>query len=199
MSIYNFWNKVSTRLFTLMLKRDFKSFGIGSFIQKPLKIDGAKNISIDDNVFIAKNVWLGALPHTGGTCQITIGMGSRIGHFNHIYATYSITIGKSVLTADKVYISDNLHSYEDVSAPILDQPIKQCNSVTIGDGSWIGENVCIIGSNIGRNCVIGANSVVTKDIPDFCVAVGAPARVIKRYCKDTLAWKKTNAKGEFLN
>lgn len=199
MSIYNFWNKVSTRIFTLMLKRDFKSFGIGSFIQKPLKIDGSKNISIEDNVFIAKNVWLGALPLTGGTCQITIGKGSRIGHFNHIYATSSIAIGESVLTADRVYISDNLHSYENVSLPILNQPIKQCNPVIIGEGTWIGENVCIIGSNIGKNCVIGANAVVTKDIPDYCVVVGAPARIIKRYCKDTLAWRKTKANGEILN
>jgi len=60
--------------------------------------------------------------------------------------------------------------------------------VSIGDGSWIGENVCIVGATIGKNCVIGANSVVTKNIPDFCVAVGIPARIIKRYDLNKCAW-----------
>ena len=58
----------------------------------------------------------------------------------------------------------------------------------IGDDSWIGENVCIIGASIGRHCVIGANAVVTKEIPDYCVAVGNPARVIKRYDFEQKDW-----------
>jgi acetyltransferase-like isoleucine patch superfamily enzyme len=121
-----------------------------------------------------------------------IGDGSCIGNFNHIYATKSIVIGKNVLTADKVYISDNLHGYEDISLPILHQPIKQIGTVIIGDGSWLGENVCVIGAKIGVNCVIGANSVVTKDIPDYCVAVGSPAKIIKRYCFEKQEWLKVD-------
>src|SRR5690606_32270085 len=104
------------------------------------------------------------------------------GNFSHLYATGLVDIGNNVLIADKVYISDNLHSYEDVNIPIWKQPIKQLREVRIGNNSWIGENVCIIGANVGNHCVIGANSVVTKDIPDYCIAVGTPAKIIKRYC-----------------
>jgi acetyltransferase-like isoleucine patch superfamily enzyme len=78
-----------------------------------------------------------------------------------------------------VFISDNDHSYSDLDLPIIQQPIKFKKNVSIGSGSWIGENVCIIGASIGRNCVIGANSVVTKDVPDFSVVAGNPAKVIK--------------------
>ena len=103
-----------------------------------------------------------------------------------------IIIGKKVLTADKVYISDNLHSYEDVTIPIIDQKIKQINHVEIGDGTWIGENVCILGVKIGKNCVIGANSVVTKDIPDYSVVVGSPAVIIKKFNITANRWEKSD-------
>lgn len=95
---------------------------------------------------------------------------------------------KNVLTADKVYITDNLHGYRDVNLAILHQPVIQRNFVEIGEGSWLGENVCIIGACVGKHCVIGANSVVTKDIPDYSVAVGSPARVIKQYCFEKQQW-----------
>jgi acetyltransferase-like isoleucine patch superfamily enzyme len=139
------------------------------------------------------------VPHTGAKkCELIIGDGTNIGNFNHIYATRSIIIGENVLTADKVYISDNLHGYEDINIPIIHQPIKQIGNVVIGNGTWIGENVCVIGVKIGKNCVIGANSVVTKDIPDYCVVVGSPSYIIKRFCQETNIWKKTNKNGEFI-
>lgn len=164
----------------------------------PLNIDGSRNISVGNNVYVAYKTWLAAVPLTNtASCVLSIGDGTSIGNFNHIYATQSIVIGKNVLTADKVYISDNMHSYENALIPIKSQPIKQVSNVVIGDGSWIGENVCILGAKIGVNCVIGSNSVVTKDIPDFCVAVGSPAIIIKRYCSLTGEWKRTDATGNF--
>ena len=74
-----------------------------------------------------------------------------------------------------------MHGYENTKIPVKHQPLKQLKEVTIGEGSWIGENVCIIGASVGKNSVVGANSVVTNDIPPFSVAVGSPARVIKEY------------------
>ena len=114
--------------------------------------------------------------------------------YNHIIATRKILIGKSVLTANHVYITDNLHGYKDVTVPIICQPITQLNDVIIGDGSWIGENVCIIGASIGKHCVIGANAVVTKDIPDYCVAVGVPAKVIKLFDFNTNTWRRCSVR-----
>ena len=62
--------------------------------------------------------------------------------------------------------------------------------VVIGEGSWLGEHVCVIGASIGKNCVIGANSVVTHDVPDYSIAVGVPAKVIKRYNFNSKQWEK---------
>lgn len=170
----------------------FKSFGKKSKIVSPLKIDGKKNITIGNHVYIHAGTWLASVPLTN-TKQplLSFGDGCIIGHFNHIYATNSIIIEKNVLTADKVFISDNLHTFEDVDTPIHKQPIKQKNPVRIGEDSWIGENVCIIGASIGKHCVIGANAVVTHNIPDYSVAVGIPAKVIKRYNFETAHWELT--------
>lgn len=165
----------------LLNKSKFGRFGSGSYLKSPLRIDSPENIYIGNDVSVGYKTWLAAVPLTGGKSKLIIEDGSILGNFNHIYATRSIIIHKRVLTADKVYISDNLHGYDDVKIPIMDQPIVQKKIVEIGEGTWIGENVCIIGATVGNHCVIGANSVVTKDIPDFSVAVGSPAKVIKKY------------------
>lgn len=170
----------------------YKKLGKSSYIDRPLRIDGPENISIGKNVSVKYKTWLASMPQTNTLHPfLEIGDGSIIGNFNHIYATTEIIIGKRVLIADKVYITDNLHGYTDPNIPIMDQPLRQLNKVHIGDGTWIGENVCVIGASIGKNCVIGANSVVTKDIPDFCVAVGCPAKIIKRYNLMSNIWEKT--------
>ena len=177
----------------------FKSFGKKSSIFSPLYLDGTKNISIGSYVNIQYKTWLAALPLTGEKkCQLHIGDGSSIGNFNHIYATKEIIIGKNVLTADKVYISDNIHGYGNINMPIKEQQVIQKNGVYIGDDSWIGENVSIIGASIGKHCVIGANSVVTKNIPNYCVAAGIPAKIIKRYNPSSNIWEKTDSKGNFI-
>lgn len=176
----------------------FKSFGKKTRLLSPLAIEGYSNISIGKDVVIGYKNWLVAKP-IGFSSQVKLSIadGCRIGNFNHIYASQEIVIEKNVLTADKVYITDNLHSYDNVNIPIRDQPIKQLKKVLIGEGSWLGENVCIIGASIGKGCVIGANCVVNKDIPDFCVVVGVPARIIKRFDFETNQWMKSDSKGNF--
>jgi acetyltransferase-like isoleucine patch superfamily enzyme len=162
-----------------------------AIVQNLLRVDGKENISIENNVVIQRMTWIAAVPLTGkDSCHLIIGEGTVIGHLNHIFATSEIIIGKHVLTADKVFISDNQHEFRDIKMPILSQGITQLNKVKIGDGTWIGENVCIIGASIGKNCVIGANSVVTKNIPDYSVAVGIPAKVIKKFNLKTEQWEK---------
>jgi acetyltransferase-like isoleucine patch superfamily enzyme len=171
-----------------------KKFGAKTWLRK-CNIQGASNIVIDMNVYIHDYGWLVA---DGHNASVSIGNNTYIGRFAHIYATGNITIGKKVLIADNVYIADNLHQYTNVDIPIIDQPITQLNTVVIADGAWIGEKVCIIGASVGKNSVVGANSVVTKNIPDYCVAVGTPAKIIKRYHFEKKAWCKTNEMGEFI-
>ncbi len=170
----------------LVYKHKFASFGSHSLIIRPIQIDSPEAVSIGNNVYIAHYGWIkGGIE---GKLSMSIGNGVQIGHFAHIVSRQSITIENNVLIADRVYISDCTHNYEDVSVPVLDQCVKILSPVVIGEGSWIGENVCILGASVGKHCIIGANSVVNKDIPDYCVVAGSPARIIKKYDFETHAW-----------
>lgn len=168
----------------------FGAIGSRSRIIRPLKMRNMENIFIGNRVTIARDSWLFTLPALKNCVpKLVIGDGCQIGNFNHITCVNSVILGSKVLTADRVHISDNSHSYENPDVPILDQPVVSKGSVTIGSGSWLGENVSILSCNIGRNCVIGANAVVTKDIPDYSIVVGIPGRVIKRFDNKERIWK----------
>ena len=184
---FDFRNSVSGLFWSIVLMPFFQKIGKKSRIVNPLKIKGLNNISIGSNVIINSMSWL-QVEHEKGNLKIEDG--TIIGHFNHIYAYKNIQIGKKVLTADKVYISDCMHSYKEINLPIMNQKTFAINEVIIGDHSWLGENVVILGASVGKHSIIGSNSVVTTDIPDYCIAVGAPARVIKRYDFDTNEWLK---------
>jgi len=191
-------NALSARLFRLLFSARFGRFGDRSLIVAPIAIEGPGRIFLGEDVYVAAKSCLAAMPHSGDPdCRLTIGDGCRIGRFNHIYAAGQVTLERKVLTANGVYIADNTHGFRDPATAVMDQPIVQLPSVTIGEGSWLGHNVCVLGVNIGRQCVIGANAVVTKNIPDFCVAVGAPAIIIRRYDLELKQWRATRADGEF--
>jgi len=122
---------------------------------------------------------------------VKIGDRCLIGRGSGIVGHYSIEIGDDVWTGHHVYITDQSHGYEDVTRPISAQSQPE-RAVKIGDGSWLGHGVVVLpGAIIGKNVAVGANSVVTGELPDYCVAVGAPARVIRRYSADT-GWSAKN-------
>lgn len=176
--------------FRILVSPAFGSFGSRSAVMRPRGIEGIRNIHIGRNVYIADGALLAAVPLTGSaSCELRLGDGCKIGANNHLYATRSVVFAENVLTAGNVYVSDNAHGFRDKMRPILDQPIEQLAPVRIGAGSWLGQNVCVIGASIGKGCVIGANAVVLQDIPDHCVAVGAPARVVRRYDPQTGQWR----------
>src|SRR5262249_47544727 len=122
--------------------------------------------------------------------RLTIGDGCIIGHMNHITCINEVQIGKYVLTADRVYISDHSHGYSDAIVPILSQPKVSKGKVSIGDGTWIGENAVVLSCNIGKNCVVGSNAVVMSDVPDYSVAVGIPAHVVRRFNPSSNLWER---------
>jgi len=180
------WRLLITRL---LYVPSFKNAGKGVVIASPLHITGIRYISIGNDVVLGYKCWLAAGHETNNPNPVlSIGNGCRIGNYNHIYATDSVVIEDDVLTADKVYISDNYHSFDCIDVPVWKQPVKHKGNVVIGEGSWLGENVCVICANVGKHCVVGANSVVTRDIPDYSVAVGAPAKVIKQYNPEKKEW-----------
>lgn len=119
--------------------------------------------------------------------------GCDIGTRNRISAGRKIIFEEEVITGPNVFISDQDHRYEDINISIKNQGviIKDGDGIRIGKGSWIGTNSVIIGNiEIGKGCVIGANSVVTKSIPDYSVAVGSPAKIIKKYNFKTKEWER---------
>jgi acetyltransferase-like isoleucine patch superfamily enzyme len=177
--------------FYLMNYSFYKKLEFRTYIFKSLRINGRKYISIYKNVRIKKYCWLIALKIDEIDPELVINEGCAIGDYNHIAAVRKVVFGRNVLTANNVYVSDNLHSYEDIHTPIMFQPVYYKSEVYIGEGSWIGENACIIGARIGKQCVVAANSVVTEDVPDYCVVAGVPARIIKRYSTVTNKWEKS--------
>ena len=166
-----------------------KKIGRGSCIIKPLKVERPNTIVIGCKVTIHDFGWI-----MGGTdssnVTLSIDDGATIGHFSHIIALSQVVIEKNVLLADKVFISDCTHNYEQINSPILSQGVSIFKPVLIGEGSWLGENVCVCGASIGKHCVVGANSVVIEDIPDYSVAVGSPAKVVKKYDFEKEQWVK---------
>lgn len=184
--------KISCRYYRIktqiILKGKFYSIGKKTVINKPMQLDDTQTVKLGNSVYIAQYCWL--MGHGKDKITMQIDDNTTIGHFAHIIAYHSVKIEKSVLIADRVFISDCTHSYNNIDLPVLFQKVNNISNVKIGEGTWIGENVCILGASIGKHCVIGSNSVVTKDIPDFCVAIGAPAKIIKKYDKINNEWQK---------
>jgi len=152
---------------------------------KPTTIFNEQYISIGEDTLIGPGVALSAGMVPGQECitnpVVSIGDRCLIGKGSGIVGHFSITIGNDVWTGHHVYITDQNHGYEDVSVPISKQSQPE-RAVIIGDGSWLGHGSIILpGVTIGEHVVIGANSVVTRNIPSFSVAVGSPARVIRQY------------------
>ncbi|HJT81392.1 MAG TPA: acyltransferase [Chthoniobacterales bacterium] len=86
-----------------------------------------------------------------------------------------------VLMAGNVYISDHTHEHRSRTIAIKDQGVTSVSPVRIREGAWLGQNVVICpGVTVGRNAVVGANSVVRNDVPDFCIFAGAPAKFIRK-------------------
>lgn len=187
--IFRIRAKIWALCFPIIYSGLFKSLGPRSFLLRPFRLDGSGDIEIGAETIVQRGGWLYCEGIEGIPALLKFGKGCILGQNNHIAAVREVIFGDSVLTANNVYISDNLHGYEDTSQPILRQPVRFKGAVFVGDGSWIGENACIIGARIGKNCVIGANSVVTHDVPDFSVVVGSPGRIIRQFDPASGEWR----------
>ncbi len=141
-------------------------------------------IHIGADTCIGPGVTLSAGMAPGQQCVtdpvVTIGDRCLIGSGSGIVGHLSIELGDDVWTGHNVYITDQNHGYEDLTRPISvqSQPEKP---VKIGSGSWLGHGAVVLpGATIGRHVVVGANSVVRGEVPDFCVVAGVPAKVVRQ-------------------
>lgn len=174
--------------YTLWIKNHLGKIGEHSIIEKPCLIVGGANssISIGKYTCIQSHSILGCWNKYNGikfSPNIEIGNHCSFGEYNHISAINKITIGNGLLTGRFVTISDNAHgslSLEEALIPPSSRNLKSKGKIVIGNNVWIGDKATILANtHIGNNVIIGANSVVTSSIPDNCVAVGAPAKVIR--------------------
>jgi acetyltransferase-like isoleucine patch superfamily enzyme len=180
---YRAFGRLQSKCFSLLASGAFAGFGKNTTLMPPVRISGETRIALGDRVFIGPGSWLQTLADDGThrSVAISIGNGTSIAGSCVISAVRSVILEEDVLLATNVYISDHIHRYTEAGIPIVAQGLDKIRPVLIKRGAWLGQNVVVCpGVTIGRGSVIGANSLVNTNIEDFSVAVGAPARIVKR-------------------
>jgi len=173
-------------------------------IDLPRRIINPERIFIGDNVSLGPGSFLNALTHypTASMCyqtgdkplqifqsKIIIGNNVTATADLQIAAQDEIVIEDDVMFASNIHINDGLHGYDNANEPYRCQKISEIAPILIKRGSWIGQNVVILpGVTVGELAIIGANSVVNKSIPDRSIAVGSPAKVIKKWNQAEQEW-----------
>lgn len=196
LSLIRLFHKILNRLFVFMVfktRQDIK-------IDYTAQINGKSNINIGKNFYAGKFLRLEAFLLYNDqefNPRLIIKDNVIINDFVHIGCVNYIEIGNNVLMASKVYITDHNHgNYNNFSQsnPNISPSKRYIDNekkVIIEDNVWLGESVSILPNvRIGKGSIIGANSVVCKDIPEYCIAVGSPAKVIKKFNFETLTWEK---------
>ena len=195
-SIYNIkmsqrWNSYCDLWYTLWISNFLGRVGEDVLFSRHILLqgEGHLNIMIGSHTRIAHHVVLGCWKSYGHvqnehfSPQIVIGDNCHIGEFCHITAINIIKIGDGLLTGRFVYIGDNAHgglSMEEADIPPVNRHLYSKGNIVIGKNVWIGDKATILGGvKIGNNVIIGANSVVTHDLPDNCIACGVPCKVLK--------------------
>lgn len=177
-------------LYTWWLGRNFKSIGQSCSFHPLLNINCPERITLGDDVVVGSFCWIGIYVEPGyPKGSLIIGNRVHIGSNSTILARNLIKIGNRVLIAQRVSILDNIHEYQDVDKAVIDQPISEGGEIIIEDDCFIGVNSVILQKvKIGRHSIVGANSVVTHDVPAYSVVAGSPARVIKHYDFQKKKW-----------
>lgn len=173
----------------LLNKPFFNKIGIPSYIGKPIFIEGKKRICIGRNVRIFPGIRLEAIDDG----EIVIGDNTAIEQNVHITSKGGILkIGKDCTILANSFVTNIDHDYRDVEKSILEQKVF-LRTTRIGDGCFIGAGSAIqAGTILGKHCVVGTNSVVRGKYPDYCVLVGAPAKIIKKYNVNSGKWEKAS-------
>jgi lipopolysaccharide O-acetyltransferase len=161
----------------------------------PFDIRGRRNIAWGSNFKAGRGCRLEAYTSNNKPVLI-IGDNVQIHDYVHITATQSVRIGNNVLMASKIYISDTSHgNYSGTgsdSDPAIFPGLRELQSkeVIIGDRVWLGEFVSVLpGVSIGEGTIVGANSVVSKSLPENVIAVGSPAKPVKKFNTKTKIWE----------
>lgn len=160
----------------------FAQFGRDSIVHRPRWLYGTRHISVGERVLVMSGSWLSVERSAWGSDEPVIRIGDRVGIRSNctLSASAGLIIESDVVMGGSVTVVDSDHTWSTGQSSVLNSP-SRAEPIRIGEGSWIGDHVAVLrGANIGRFCLIGANSVVRGEIPDYSIAVGAPARVVGR-------------------
>lgn len=184
-----FIKKVYYKLLYLLKKQKYKNIGKKTYIDKSVHIIGLKNIRIGSNNIISDDTWLNVNDRTDGKIGIEIGNNCYIGKRNFFSSSAKITLKDYFMSGINCSLLGSDHLIDEPLKPYIHTGTTNDTSIYIGTNVWFGANVTVIGDvKIGHGSIIGANSLVLKDIPPFSIAVGNPAKVIKRYDFDNKKW-----------
>lgn len=171
----------------LIYKPFFGSFGFFSYIGKPVFLYGISKIHIGKNVRIFPHI---RLEVHGNESRIEIHDDVRIGQNVHITSGARLIIGRSTTILANTFITNVDHDYSEIGVNILDQKMI-IKETRVGENCFIGIGVAIqAGTTLGKQCIVGANSVVRGTFEDYTVIVGSPAKVVKKYNFETQKWEK---------
>lgn len=173
--------------FRTMLRRfRFGEIGTMTYMGPPNSLYGTKQIFLGNKVRIQPGCRLEA--HGNG--KIVIQDNVSIGQNFHCTAKGELVIGKNTTVSGNAFITDIDHEYREIGTHILMQPML-VKKTEIGENCFIGYGAAIqAGTKLGKQCVIGANAVVRGEFPDYCVIVGVPGRVVKKYNPETEEWER---------
>lgn len=180
--------KIIWAIISLKYKFVFTHYGKLSYIMKPMYIvKNSGTINTGDKLRIQPGMRMELLNRDS---SITIGENVTIGQNFHITSGGDLKIGNSVTITGNVFVTNIDHDYKELNKPILEQ--KNIISETIiGDNCFIGYGAAIqAGTKLGKQCIVGTNAVVRGEFPDYCVIVGVPAKVVKKYNFDTGEWER---------
>jgi acetyltransferase-like isoleucine patch superfamily enzyme len=176
----------------------FGEYGRDVYIGPGVIVNRPRFVSLGDRVRILRNTNINLHPRDKRSEEMLLKLGNDviISENCYISACYSIIIEENVGISPNVMIIDNSRKPGDVIRPSKEQDISTDGYVKIGADSWIAFGSCVLPNvTIGRHCIIGALSVVNSDIPPYSVAVGSPARVVKRYDFERKQWVRVSDEG----
>jgi acetyltransferase-like isoleucine patch superfamily enzyme len=181
--------RAMVRLSSAWLRRRFGSCGRGSLVEWPLLVVGGSSIHLGIKVHLWYSARLEVVGPPSVTPCLAVGDETKIGPRVHLAVARRVEIGRGCLFASGVYITDHDHDFLDPAEPPVSNSRVVCLPTIIGDRVFLGERVIVLkGVTIGEGSVVGAGSVVTRSIPPFSIAVGSPARVIRRWDRDSRTW-----------
>lgn len=171
-----------------------KNYGKNTYVDHSVQVLGLSHVAIGDNTIVSEDCWLNVNYRDPDEKHIQIGSNCYIGRRNFFSSGKQILIADYCMTGIDCKFLGSDHKFDTVMSPYISTGITSDNIIHIGYNVWLGANVTVVGDvSIGYGSIIGAGSLVTKDVPPFSVAVGSPAKVIKRFSFQKDKWVSVNS------